>query len=376
MAISFNYQTNGLLNLWQRTNRELIWRFNQAAGAGAPIGACPVYIQDDREQIAESLIEAKTLIEKWLGYYHRPTWAVESIPFAGGYPWQLQTLRMGMGHFIEWGQRGATLIQAGASVVYSDPDLDGVNERATITVNNVADSADEIQIFFQVADGAPSAGDERYQIEPVSVTKSGTTVTIVGHRALFVKPSTIWAIPFSPSDPNFRTRNYADTAQPTGFVTAVDVYRVYNDTSVSAQIESDPLYDPTATNLGQTVYTSTNTRITDSRNGIFEARFDCPLEPCAPPYPEYVKVYYRSGLPLVNSQPDSTILRSIIRLTNANMYMKLCSFCPETANIWDQDRGQAIVAQRHVNNPFGTLNGQVAAWMTVLSLAEAQGGAL
>lgn len=37
---------------------------------------------------------------------------------------------------------------------------------------------------------------------------------------------------------------------------------------------------------------------------------------------------------------------------------------------------RATVAERHVNNPFGTLKGQVAAWMNVYNLAQAQGGAL
>lgn len=374
MANSFNYETYGLLNAWQRMNQERIWRFNQDAGQGAPLNQCQVYIQDDREQIVESLLEAKAMVERYLGYFHRPTWHVDQIPFGGGSPWQLQTLSMTHSKFIEWGQRAATLIQAGVAVTYSDPDGDGVNELATVTVNTTVD-VNEIEIFFQVADGAPTAGDARYQIEPVMVTASGGVVTIKGHRALFTKPNTIWAVPFAPSDPNYLTRNYADTALTTGFVTAIDVYRVYNDSTIQAQILSDPLFDPTSTDPGVTVVNAVDARITNAALGIFQVRFPC-WSDCHPPYPQYAKVYYRSGLPLVFGQPNMTILRAIIRLANAGMYRKLCSFCPETATIWAEDREEAVASQRHVGNPFGTLKGQVGAWLNVLAMAEAQGGAL
>lgn len=373
MAISFEYPMQGLLGEWQRMNSEGIWRFGQAAGTGAPLGACPVYIQEDRQAIADALLEARTLVETWLGYFHRPTWHSEEIRMGRGSPWELQTLQLTKGYFIEWGSRATSLISAGAAIVYSDPDGDGINELATITVATTVD-ADEIEVYFQVADGADSAGDERFQIEPVKVSVSGGVATITGHRALFVKPSTIWRVPFSPSDPNYRTRNYADTALATGFVTNVDIYRVYNDSTIAAQILSDPIYDADYTNLGTTVVNASEARIVNSKLGIFEVRFEC--GGCHPPYPEYARVYYRSGLPLVYGNPDLTILRAIIRLANAGMYRKLCSFCPDTQEIWTQDREQAIVAQRHVNNPFGTTKGAVAAWLNVYSRALAQGGSL
>lgn len=374
MAISENYETHYLLNAWQRLNQENIWHFNQCAGNGAPLSECGVYLQSDREQITESLLDAWDKVTTYLGYFPQPTWTVEDIPFGGGSPWQLQTLRLKYGHFIEWGQRAATLIQAGAAITYSDADGDGVDDTATMTVNGVTATAEEIQIFFRTADGAPGAGDARYQIEPVKVSVAGGVATITGHRALFVKPDTIWDVPYNPSDPNYRTRNYADTALATGFVTAVDVYRVYNDSTVQAQILSDPLLGWDMSSPGTTVVDAALARIVNAKAGIFQARFDCGQ--CGPPYPQYARVYYRSGLPLANGQPDIGILRAIIRLANANMYRKLCTFCPETAEIWNQDREQETIAQRHVGNPFGTLRGQVAAWITVLSRAQVKGGVL
>lgn len=379
MAISEYVPVYNLLNAWQRINQESIWRFNQAAGTGAPLGECPVYIQDDREQIAEALNDAWQLFTTYLGYYPSPVWTSETIRLGGGRPYQLQRLAAKVGYLVEFGQRATSLIQASAAVTYSDTDNDGVDDTATITVASTVD-VDEVQIFFRTADGAPGAADERYQIEPVSVTASGGNISIRGHRALFVKPSTIWNIPYTPTDPNFRTRNYADTASATGFLTSVDVYRVYNDTTVTGQLISDPIWTQ-GTDLDGNILTSADVRITDAERGRFEVRTDCSaVLNCVGPL-EAVRVYYRAGYPLVNGQMDNQLLRGIIRLANANMYRKLCTFCPETADIWEQDRTPAgaaenPVATRHANNPFGLMKGQVAAWLTVLARTQPSGGAM
>lgn len=379
MAISEIAPVYELLNSWQRMNREDIWHFNQAAGAGAPLGECAVYIQDDREQIAEALNEAFQLFTSYLGYYPRPVWTEETIRLGAGQPWQLQRLKVKHGYLIEFGQRATSLIQAGAAITYSDPDGDGINELATITVATTVD-VDEIQVFFRTADGATSAGNEQYQIEPLQISASGGTVTITGHRALFVSPALIWNIPFTPTDPNFRTRNYADTASAAGFVTSVDIYRVYNDTTTTGQLISDPIWTD-GSDLSGNVLTSADVRITDAIRGRFEVRTDCAaVLTCTGPI-EAVRVYYRSGYELVNGQMDNQLLRGIIRLANANMYRRLCTFCPETAEIWEQDRTPAgaaenPVATRYANNPFGLFKGQVASWLTVLARTLPSGGAM
>jgi len=231
MAISEQLLTYGLLGQWQRIVHENIWHFNQSNGSGTRNEACPVYIQEDREDVAQALNMSFHMFAQYLGYFARPIWNTERVDIGGGYPYFLQPLKLKRGgYLVEFGQRATSVIQANAAVTYSDVDGDGIDDTATITVVN-ATAVDEVQIFFRTADGAPAAADERYQIEPVKVSTSAGTITITGHRALFVKPSTIWDIPYDPTDPNGQTRNYADTANATGFVTAVDIYRVYNDTT-------------------------------------------------------------------------------------------------------------------------------------------------
>lgn len=377
MAVSFTTPVYNLLNAWQRINRESIWAFNQAGGVGAPLSECGIYIQDDREQIAETLNEAWHYFVTYLGYNPRPIWHAQTIRLGAGQPYQLQRLRAERGYLVEFGQRATSLIQAGATVTYSASGALGtVNDTATITVNTSVD-LDEIQVFFRTADGALAAVDERFQIEPLRLSESGGVVTITGHRALFVRPDTIWERPFQPTDPNYRERNAANTANSsTDFVSEVDVYRVYNDDSVTGQLISDPIWTRN-TDLSGNLLTSADVRITDTKYGRFEVRAEC-IAACVGPI-EAVKVYYKSGYPLENGDMAMDLQRAIIRLTNANMYRKLCSFCPETAIIWEDDQmtaDRAPVAQRWVDNPFGTRKGQVAAWLTAFRKSLAEGGKL
>jgi hypothetical protein len=138
---------------------------------------------------------------------------------------------------IALGQRATSLIQAGVSVVYSDPNSIGVNDTATITVNSAV-ANDEIKLYFRTADGAPTAGDARYEIEPTVITDNGAgVVTIKAHRALFVKPKE-WAREYEAFDANFNSPNIVDTGTAAGFVTAVDVYRVYTDTSAAISLQA------------------------------------------------------------------------------------------------------------------------------------------
>jgi hypothetical protein len=381
MAVSYTSNVYGLLNAWQRINQEGIWRFNQDAGTGAPLQDCSVYIQQDREQIAEALNTAWHAFSEYLGYFPRPVWTSETVRLGRGYPYQFQRLRASHGYITEFGQRATSLIEAGAVVTYSASGATGaINDTATLTVNTTVD-IDEIQVFFRTADGALGAGDERFQIEPLRLTASGGVVTITGHRALFTSPALIWDIPFTPTDPNYQTRNFADTANgSTGFVTAVDVYRVYNDATITGQLISDPIWTR-GTDLGGNILTSADVRLTDALNGRFEVRTDCSaVLACTGPI-EAVKVYYKSGYPLEFGNMAGDLQRALIRLANANMYRKLCTFCPETATIWDDDRqppgsSENPVAQRWIDNPFGTMKGQIAAWQTAYRKALVQGGVL
>lgn len=372
MAISKQVNTYGMLNTWPEVMRENVWRYNQITGSGVRTTACDVYIQGDREEIARALGQAWKRVAEHLRFFPRPIWTEDTIRLGRGVPWQLERLRTRWGYIEAFGQRATSLIEAGAAIVYSDADGDGVDDTATITVTTSVD-ADEAQIFFQVADGAPAAADIRYQIEPVTVVDNGATVTITGPRALFVQPS-VWNKPYD--DANKQTINTAVTTTAGDFVTAVDVYRVYNDTTTPVEVIEDPIFSQT-TSLGSNILTTGVARILDDRLGIFEARVE---NPTCLQYAEAVKIYYKAGYPLQFDQVDYVLAEAVIRLANTMMGRELCTFCDITKNHWADDRlppgTNNPVSARHVNNPFGTMKGQIYAWQAVMDYALPRGGAL
>lgn len=377
MAISADYDSHLLLNAWQRRMEESIFKFNQIVGSGTPVGPCPVYIQPDREMINDALIQAVEIMSSPLGFYPYPRYFTdERLAFGGGWPVSLEQLRTQNRYLQALGQRATTVIQAGAAVAYSDADNDGFLDTATITVNTTV-AAGEIQVFFQTTDVDGFAGidataaDPRWRIEPVKISAAAGVATIKGHRALFVHPETVWAVPLD--SPNFTDKHAGDNTQPTDFVTAVDVYRVYTDPTNAIQILADPIWVGTS---GLDTFNTTNAvmQIVDGPRGIFRARVPgCVTLDCIGP-PELVTFNYLAGYPLSNGNIDRELEWAIIHLANTLMPPNpLCSWCDATKNLWTNDN---IVIEGQEETPFGRMYGQVAAWRVASGKGAGRGGGI
>lgn len=378
MAISRQHNHYALLNRWQAVLDVNEWHFNQAAGAGAPyIGdnCTEVWIQPEREHVASALYKAVNKMKTALGYWPRPVYTSEIIPLGRGYPYQFQHLQTEVGKIIEFGQRAVTLIDDAVAVAYSDADGDTVPDLATIQVTTGVSDA-EIAVFFRTADGAFAAADERYEITPITVTSSGGVVTITAPRAYFVKPSE-WAKPWDISDPNKREKNDIDTASPDGFVTAVDVYRVYTDTTTPLQVVSDPIYTQSS-DLDMNLATTGVARIVNADLGLFEARVES-CTGCQGPI-ESVRVYYKAGAALQYGHMDSELEEACIRLANTLMPQQPTTLCDTTWNMWAEDRqsmkvdNMVIAQEKDLGNPFGMKQGQIAAWHVVNDRKIRRGG--
>lgn len=374
MAISKQVENNNLLNAWPRVMNEMPFIFNQATGSGAPLTKnCHVYIQPEREDIARALDASIKKMARVLHYWPRPKWFVDTLPISRTSVWG-QIWKTQSGKLIEFGQRGATLIEADTTVTYSkSPAGATADNLATITVPTSVTDPAEIQLFFRVVDGAPEAGDLRYQIEPIQVSISGGQATITADRALFVKPNTIWDVPFQLDDPNFTTRNYANTGQSTDFVEKVDVYRVFNDPTTQIEV-----LDGNNVSLG-----AYDAVIVDATLGLFEFSQSCCsfIQSCG--YAARVRVNYRAGEALTYGQMDSEFEDAIIRLSSVLMPNELCAFCTRAKDRWEQDRSPliventAVLTANDVNNEFGSvLQGAVWAYRVALDRAIQTGGKL
>lgn len=358
-------QNHHYLNAWPRFMLEDIWHFNQCAGIGAPVQTAndkggTIYLQKEREELARALERAAGRMAQDLNYWINPAYFSEEIPVGNGRPLQHQFFQGRYCKLIELGKRATAVIQAGVAVAYSDPNGVGVNDTATITVATTIANA-EIKVFFQVADGAPTAADYRYEIEPLTVTDNGAgIVTITGHRALFVKP-TQWAREYIANDPNFNSPNVVDTALAANFVTAVDIYRVYTDTTDNIEV--------LAAN-GTLLQTYTG-EILDHELSTFRLGNVC-NSVCWDYRPQRIKVNYHAGSPLVNGEIDGELYEACVGFAAANVVSKFLKMSYWALDKWDQyhrpmveNVGGSMVpvaTKAQSNSGYGARTGQVLAW--------------
>jgi hypothetical protein len=194
--------------------------------------------QISREDLAFQIYSAEFEIQQYLGYPLVPGWIeAERYDFQKHYrpethAHQMMTDVAGIerqillrnGKFIAGGRRKSVLIDGAVDIVYSDQDDDGWSELATISfVFDTLIDPSEIKLYFAGYEGKPE-----YEIrEPKSKTVAGDTLTFTYYKWQLVDPKL--------TDDDFPTSDmdakYIDMNDPLSFVTIVDAYREYNDTT-------------------------------------------------------------------------------------------------------------------------------------------------
>ena len=364
-------QNHHLLNLWWDVMLESQWTFNQCAGIGAPLSTANdkagiVYLQKEREYIARELESACSRMSADLNYWLVPAYFSQIIPIGRGRPIGNQVFQGRWMKMIELGSRATALIQSNATVTYSDPNQVGVDDTATVTINTtIAD--DEIKLYFRTTDGAPSAGDYRYEVEPIEVSNNGAgVVTITAHRSLFVKP-TQWKREYKVNDPNFNSPNIVDTSDVNSFVTGVDVYRVYTDQSANIELLDS----------NNNVLQTYSGYILDAELSAFRLGYLC-TDWCGScgAYPVSIRVNYKAGSPLVNNYPDSELYEACVAYASARMQSELTGMSYWALENWrrwnkpmvDSVSGNVIPVATTLqsNSRYGARRGEVQAWGCVL----------
>lgn len=346
-----NARTCGLLNRWPIIMNESVWRFNQVTGPGVhtPAGSlAQSYIQYERDYIADSLQTAVAQVSEALGYPPAPTWVEdEHIMLDPDRHWSAQGLLTRFGRVIEFGRRATTLISAGAAVAYSDSNGDQVDDLATVTVTTSVD-ASEVRVFFRVADGAESAGNEFWEIDGLTRSSAGGVVTLTGHRALFAHPLNVWATEYT-SD-SFNVKHTGDTGDSGAFVFAVDVYRVYSDATDAVQLIGS--YTDQAITL-----TDATANLIDKEYGVFNV-YTGASQTLPEGYPDALKISYKAGLPLVNGRMEPRLETAIIRYANT-IQAQQPALGDRVQAMWANDRALSDLLTRADANtpqPFGITN--------------------
>lgn len=178
-----------------------------------------------RDDINQVIATVEQDFKDIIGYSVGPTWEVdESQRWRSNGTGYLTQVKTEYGMVIAPGRRAVTLIEADAPVVRSNPDGDTWDELATVTVSTDLTDIREIKVYYAGHDG-----DEEWEIRPrKSVTIAGGVATITLDAWQLIDPD-LWER--YPTNEGFLALDITNAAN---FVTEVDVYREYNDTSQSA----------------------------------------------------------------------------------------------------------------------------------------------
>lgn len=352
-----------------------------------------------RDEIATAIATAEEMITNAMQFYPAPKFVAADeqpwpLPARGAQvvapPYQLE-----YGQFIGAGRENIdTPIAIGQPIVYSDRDNDGVLDTATITITAAQLAAAganwmEIAVYYPAVylDWALYPRDESWRIKPFRVTRSPATgnVTLIASRCMFVQP------------PLWEEDDAIDQSDATAFITSVDVYRRYLDTSQQAQLvyttegPLDCLYPP-CNEQCQNACVIVGAK-DDRRNGIVKAlaanhtaggwAYQSFLNN---QYPDHIRTWYLGGAwKKLNNWMEADLLmtnhpamaEAIVRLANTYLPEAPCT-CNKTVTRWRRDRDE-----QDINNldtalamsAFGTtMRGAVFAWSVVKRLNPLGGG--
>lgn len=335
-----------------------------------------------REEVARTIEAAEAAIAeqvntwpapKFVGneavVYPRPSKS-QYFGYAGTPRGQYKPVRLRYAKIQGGGIRGRTLLDIDATVTYSDPDSDGVNSVATITVTTTITDSSEIGVYFQAADRIGESLTEKWRIRPLTITFSGGTATIKGHPSQFAVPKLLVDVDFAPLDPN-------ETAY---YVTQVEVYRVYRDDTATSDDPNQGTAEweqwPCSSTPCAVDYIPLCLGARSPDNGIVMVGFD--YASCWPQNrePDRLHVNYLAGYPLEDGKMQPALARMTAQLATAWLTQESCA-CDRSSRIihhWrslpssDDKDTRPITAEEINENPWGPRRGAYFAWKKAMML--------
>ncbi len=330
-----------------------------------------------REEIADAIDAAERLIANQINFYAAPryitnelveprkrydkTYSSQIRPDGSWKPITTQYL-----YVREAGKLARTLLDIDAAVTAEDFDGDGFDESFSLTFTDAAISgltADQIGIYFTEADRLNNAIDETWRIRPLKISVSGTTLTVRGSIALLVLP-------------NLQEMYAAAvlTYDPAIFATTLEIYKVYTDTTASADLPNHGLasWDPPpgCDEPDCSVKTSYVCLANENADaGVVKVQI-----PSCAPYsrnPDRLHINYLAGLPLENGLVNSIWAKAIAYLAVALLPSDKCG-CERSNAIlhyWrlfpssDSNDSRPMTIREIEENPFGNeRRGSLFAW--------------
>lgn len=312
-------------------------------------GCRTIWTEMQRAEVARYLAEAQEEIEQQIGFTLCPTWHTEENH---NYTCPVQT---NWGKVIAGGVRGETTILAGAAVNYA-------TEPATVgpIATTVTDKA-ELHVYYP--------GSER-EIEPKYINLAGGFATFYIPRCRMVTSNLV--------DNPEEGLDYNDL---TNFLDSVDVKRIYNDTSVNAELVWPHQCSAICASSGCSEYTQDGCIYVrkpeigsvDVTPATYSGGTWTPTRTlCCRGTPQFVRLNYYAGAATVTRQAEDAILR----LAHSKMPDEFCG-CETWQRLWRRDRDISPIATREMLNcPFGQNRGALIAWAFVRQFKLVRGDTL
>jgi len=374
---------------------------NQLYSATRPVGNCNDVLyqytwqdpaQAGREEIANAIREAESMIMDTINYAPMPTWVVDERQptvrlgrpelFASGLNVRglPKSVKVNRGYFIAGGQRAKTLIAATVAVAYSDADGDGFKETVTATQATSVTDACQIHAYFTTHSGA-----DAWELKPITVSLAAGVATVTFKRWQAVDPD-LW---------DALDAEAIDGDNDANFITHIDLYRVYNDPSVPVQFlwEAGSCQSCNGAGCDQcefiTQYGCLSAR--DERVGVIRyepATWDAATatftaaEYSACREPDKLRLWYQAGYRASDATCDTVTMdayweRTIAMLAMANIHGDLCN-CTAVKTFFNWCQADFVesnatsqisyqLTQQASACPFGTRRGQVVAYQRCMA---------
>lgn len=339
-----------------------------------------------REELAHTIAKAEEAVAEQLNFWPAPKWITNEVQpyprphnrmlygYAGTPRGQWKALQVNWGKVQGGGLMARTLISAAGAVVMSDNDGDTINDRFTVTVATTITDPDEIAIYYAAADRNSEPLEEVWRIRPVNVVISGGNAVITGHPSLLVKPDLESVV-----DPLI-----LDVTVATNFVTTVEVYRLYLDTTstVADPAQGTALWEdpdceipPCSSSWLPLCQIPRNAEMGMIAVDFWQGNTFCPPQDREP---DRVNLNYVAGEPLVNGRMSRAMADVVAHLTTAWLPVDKCG-CERADRIIAYWRAIEAVDTKGVvpitlkqldNNPFGVQRGALWAWQRVEQLRQ------
>ena len=353
-----------------------------------------------REDLAQAIAQAESNMEAYLGYRlipthevdewagtirpNQPEWTNISVTDLRGYQQVVKTQWM---EIISGGIESRTPIIADAAIAYTDLDGDGYAETATVTPAVTFSNECEVALYYPVSNALVSGGGlDEWEIKPISVSIDTATgiATITFKREQLVLPAQLEAM----------RPGGVDGADDAMFLTAVDVYRKYNDPQRQVQF----LWEPCAGVCGACGGSGCTMCAYSTQEGCLIPRGDPRLGMVAyhpatwdsddlefddaawavKRQPDLTRLWYYAGFrdrrmscPTLEMSDNLAYAVAVYAASLLDRPPCACNNVSEFIEQWRLDlariteRSKVQITKDDLENPFGTKQGAITAWRRV-----------